>query len=234
MRRVCKRPDRSHLRVVDGAPCVDAVTRWLIFCVAVAVVTAVFTLSATGEVAIPPRRAAVALSGVEVASALNAQGIVVNAAQITMLADVVAARGDSLLEVKSLERWDSVRNRVELGCHRSGECLSFYVFVQWPNATEAAKAIRIFNHAGNGAGDVPPEHGDATLPGVRRAQAGPVLKSGARATLVIDQGRLHIRVPVICLESGRAGGMVRVQSRDHRQIYLAQVLDGSSLKGSLQ
>ena len=59
------------------------------------------------------------------------------------------------------------------------------------------------------------------------------IHAGAHATLVLDGERLHIKVPVICLEAGAAGRRIRVTAVDHKQTYFAEVVDGTLLKGTL-
>jgi flagella basal body P-ring formation protein FlgA len=60
-----------------------------------------------------------------------------------------------------------------------------------------------------------------------------LLRAGARVLLVMDGERLHIEVPVICLENGEAGRTIRVSGLDHRQTYVATVVDAKLLKGTL-
>ena len=59
------------------------------------------------------------------------------------------------------------------------------------------------------------------------------LRSGSPATLEIEGDRLHIRMDVICLENGVIGDKVRVSSRDHKQVYTAQIITPALLKGTL-
>ena len=57
--------------------------------------------------------------------------------------------------------------------------------------------------------------------------------AGSRATLLIDGQRLHIKLPVICLGKGLAGSTIRVTALDHKQSYLAEVIDSTLLKLTL-
>ncbi len=61
----------------------------------------------------------------------------------------------------------------------------------------------------------------------------PVLRPGQRASMVIDSGLLHIRVPVTCLQSGAAGSMIRVAGPARRKVYEAAIVDGSTVRGTL-
>ena len=68
--------------------------------------------------------------------------------------------------------------------------------------------------------------------GVASSEA-PVLRSGSPATLDFDEERVHVRVQVICLESGATGDKIRVTTRDHKQIYVAEIVAPRALKGTL-
>jgi flagella basal body P-ring formation protein FlgA len=59
------------------------------------------------------------------------------------------------------------------------------------------------------------------------------IRSGSAATLLLDGPRIHIQLSVICLESGEPGKTIRVTSKDHKQVYTAEIIDGTLLRGSL-
>jgi flagella basal body P-ring formation protein FlgA len=58
------------------------------------------------------------------------------------------------------------------------------------------------------------------------------IRSGAHATLVMDEERAHIEVAVISLENGMAGQKIRVASPNHKQVYVAEVVSANLLKRS--
>jgi flagella basal body P-ring formation protein FlgA len=45
---------------------------------------------------------------------------------------------------------------------------------------------------------------------------------------------VHIRIRAICLQAGAPGQMIHVTDTNHRQIYVAQVVDTSVVKGRLK
>ena len=61
-----------------------------------------------------------------------------------------------------------------------------------------------------------------------------VIRTGVRATLLLDGGHVHIQLPVVCLENGALGQTIRVTSLNHRQTYMAQVDANRILRGKLQ
>ena len=64
-------------------------------------------------------------------------------------------------------------------------------------------------------------------------QRAPSLRSGSSATLEIEQDKIHIRLAVISLQDGAIGDKVRVTSRDHKQVYMAEIIAPTLLKGTL-
>jgi hypothetical protein len=105
--------------------------------------------------------------------------------------------------------------RVE--CASSAECVPFMVSVH-VNASEQAQALMSLPSPTNTAA---------------AASKVPVVRNGSPAILEIEGNRVHIRLSVICLESGAAGQMVRAASPDRKIVYRAVVIDGSLLKGTL-
>ncbi len=103
------------------------------------------------------------------------------------------------------------QGRVRLRCAEPGACMPFYVLVHMP-LTAKTTATKLVD-------DTSP------LPAV--------LHSGARVFLLIDSGRLHLRVPVTCLQGGTAGSMIHVAALAHGRIYEAAIVDGTTVRGSL-
>jgi flagella basal body P-ring formation protein FlgA len=48
----------------------------------------------------------------------------------------------------------------------------------------------------------------------------------------MDDDRAHIQIAVISLENGLAGHRIRVASPDHKQVYVAEVVNASLLRKS--
>ena len=60
-----------------------------------------------------------------------------------------------------------------------------------------------------------------------------VIRSGSSATLLLDGGHVHIRIPVTCLENGSTGQTIRATDKDRRRVYKAQVVANGVLQGRL-
>ncbi len=113
--------------------------------------------------------------------------------------------------------------RVRVQCRLSSVCLPFYATVHLPLANVSSAAA------------APSQPRKATVSSEPAAEL--PLHIGSRALLLIDNGVLHLRIPVLCLQAGRPGSTIRVRSavRDFggNQFFEATVIDGLSLRGSL-
>jgi hypothetical protein len=168
-----------------------------------------------------------ALTVQQIAQTLSEKGIQTSDQQVTMLARVVATERNPALDVLSVELLDDrsagqvaeTRFRVKMACHLSGRCLPFYAVVRWPEGTAG--------HKGNSSSAV-------RIPGnlVLKQNAPFTIRSGAHATLVMDDERAHIKVTVVTLENGMAGQKIRVASPNHKQVYVAEVVSANLLKRS--
>jgi hypothetical protein len=168
-----------------------------------------------------------ALTVQQIAQTLSEKGIQTSDQQVTMLAKVVASERNPALDVLSVELLDDrsagqvaeARFRVKMACHLSGRCLPFYAVVKWPVGAD--------EHAGN------PSSGIRLLGNLILNKNAPfTIRSGAHATLVMDDERAHIEVAVVSLENGMAGQKIRVASPDHKQIYVAKVVSAALLRRS--
>lgn len=154
----------------------------------------------------------------QVVVAVRKTGMDVSPRQITMLTAAVATTPAPALTVRSVERWSEQRMLVRMECEVRQECLPFFVAL--------GKSPEMFSEAAVPPVPISRAAGDA-------GHRSPVVQSGSPATLLLEDDRVHIRIPVICLESGAAGQTIRVRGKENRLIYSAQVLAGTLLKGRL-
>lgn len=162
-----------------------------------------------------------------VAQTLRGNGIQTADEQVTLLARVVASKPLPVLDILSVEplgdpSWGKRRDAsvlVKLACHEPGACLPFYSIVSRPGATlESMPSAR----------GVSPAAGYSALKSQNRI----IMRPGTHAMLVMDDARMHVQVEVISLESGIAGHKIRVESPDHKKIYVAEVVSANLLKRS--
>lgn len=166
-----------------------------------------------------------AISTEQVASAVSKIGVRVEPSQVTLLIDVSTASPNAALQVRSVERLGSDRFITRLECINSDDCRPFMASVQ-VNSDEAAR-LAVASNRLSILKDSSPE--SSSQPRTKPM----VIRGGSHAMLQLDGGHVHIRIPVICLQSGSEGQTIRASSPDHRQIYAAKVVGDGLLQGRL-
>jgi len=174
----------------------------------------------SASVALPASAASgrYAIRSESVVQAMTVMGIQVSASQLTMLTDAVATTADPQLRVQSVQRWQGSRVLVRLECAIEGQCLPFYVGVQFGDAGAAQVAAMTLPVA---------------APRGTRAVSTMAVRAGSPATLFLDGDHVHIRIAVTCMESGSVGQTIRVSGPDHQRIYRARIVGAGMLKGTL-
>lgn len=183
-------------------------------------ISALTFFAAMASAAAPaPGRAAITQA--QIAAAITSAGMQISAEQVTLLTDVVATTASPALVVESMELWGNHRMKVRLDCAANEQCLPFFVAVRCgqQSASQAASAASDHFSTGTLRGRVDPKTW--------------VVRAGAPATLLLDGAHVHIRIAVVCLENGAPGQTIRVASTDHRQTYVAKVIDETVLRASL-
>ena len=156
----------------------------------------------------------------QVAAAVSRLGMQVAPEQVTLLADVSATTSAPTLTVRSIEPWSNHRMTARIECENSEQCLPFFVSLGMePDAASQAGAA--VAHA-----NLPKT---STVSSSRKF----AVLSGTPATLLLDGERVHIKLSVVCLESGVRGQTIRVTDRDRKMVFHAQVVESGLLKGSL-
>jgi len=179
----------------------------------------IFVLSGAMAASTAPAQQHVAIAATDIAAAISAAGMPVSTDQVDLLTDVTATKASPALIVESIQPWGDHRMKVRMSCAVSEQCLPFFVSVHTGNESRPATAAA-----------------DGSSAGIQRASIDPkafVVRAGAPATLLLDGIHVHIRIAVVCLENGAPGQTIRVASRDHRQTYMAKVVDQAVLRASL-
>jgi len=178
----------------------------------------------------------------QVLEALACARLPVKGVEITMAAPISASVQNAELEIKSFLPLSRRAVSLRVICKHHGDCIPFYATAVWPDTVPIAldKVILRGSHTrGTFVGgrtplaeavktdDAPAGLGGALVPPTSS------IKSGSPATLMIEDGRIHIRLRVVCLQNGNPGDKVRVTTSDHKQTYVAEVLAPNLLRGSL-
>ena len=157
----------------------------------------------------------------QVASAISGAGMQVSDAQVSLLSNVISARGNPALKVESIEKWGEQKLMVRLECANLGECLPFIVAVRLTGAQEEMAL----------SSPVEPISFSAT--GAVKSHNPDAIRAGSTAILFLDAAHVHIRLSVVCLENGSIGQSIRVATRDRRLTFIAEILSDSTLRGQL-
>ena len=145
----------------------------------------------------------------------------ITAEQVTLLTDITSATASPSLKVDLIEPWGDHRMKVRLDCASSQECMPFFVAVRCAQPLAAEPGNTAINQSPTVI--APPRIDSKSI----------VMHAGAPATLLLEGGRVHIRLAVVCLENGALGQTIRVSSKDHRQTYMGKVVDEEVLRASL-
>ena len=114
-----------------------------------------------------------------------------------------------------MEHWPagvSQMAHVRLHCKSELVCRPFYATVHLPEAAREEAA---------------PKPAEAAV------KAADTLRPGAHASMLIDRGRIHLRIPVTCLGSGAPGAPIRVAGPKNARIYQAKIVDAATVRGVL-
>jgi len=162
------------------------------------------------------------ISQERVAQAITAAGFNVLPDQVEFLSNAKATTAGAALQVVSATPASNGTARVALRCQNHRECLPFYVLLH------GLKPI----HAGG-------SHAPIQLASLKDQAEGSLLpaqlvRGGDHATLILETADSRVSMPVICLQSGFRGQIIRVRSNDGKRLYRAEVVTGNLLKGSLE
>ena len=155
-----------------------------------------------------------AISARQVADAMAAAGIDVNASQIELLPGPSTQENASLRVVSVSDRATGAM-KVKLRCLNNQECLPFYVLV----------------HGGSGMKLRDAQGRESAAAAASSVQN--VVRGGDHATLFLESADSRMSLPVICLQSGVRGQTIQVASPDHRHMFNAEVVATGMLKGTL-
>jgi len=143
----------------------------------------------------------------QIAAAITSGGMQVSPNQVSLLTHAVARVPQPVLKLKSIQPESNAGMIARMECANPSQCLPFLVAL----------------HTDNGAAIVAQQSKPTEL----------MVRAGASAILLLDGAHVHISVPVICLENGTLGQMVRAANPDKSQFYTVQVAGQQILKGRL-
>ena len=123
-------------------------------------------------------------------------------------------------------RWDALRRQVEfrLVCSTVGACRPFVATLRLPDG-RVPWQLR---------GLSPPAAAEGLSPENRRGRGvapsvPPLVRAGEHVRLVVSGPGIRMKIPVVCLEPGVLGQIIRARSVEDPKVFHAQVLEGGLL-----
>lgn len=174
------------------------------------------------------------LNTAQIISAMEGRQLPTQGVQVRLAAPITSVSASPQLEIQSVALLNPHEMRLRMNCRDRSECLAFFAFATYPEAINPARiSVKLDQKPAGADASLPAAKPVAAAPAKSNAPAGdPIIRSGAPATLDFDGDRLHVRIEVICLEAGIAGDKIRVTTRDHKQVYVAEILTPTLLKGT--
>jgi hypothetical protein len=192
------------------------------------------TLSASGGLlrAQAPKRFPVT-SG-QVLAAMQGHTWHLDDVEVRIAAPVTATVPAPELEIESVSLRAGHEALVRVACRHHAECLPFFASAVWTtNEPPLAAYAKLARGAGATSGNMDEVAWFATEHTSGNVHTPPMIRSGSRATLLLDAGHIHIRLQVVCAQGGNLGDRIRVTTTDRKQVYVAEVLTPELLKGEL-
>jgi hypothetical protein len=175
-----------------------------------------------------------AIDALQVTRAMDAASLPTEGVEVKLAAPVTSSVANATVEVESVSTIGPHAVRMRLACSDHAQCLPFFVAATFPDAIDVTKlhGVRPSPFAGSQSSREG-NQASSSDGGVKFTSASDParMRAGAPATLELDEDKIHIRLEVICLQGGASGSRVRVASLDHKQIYTAQVVTPTLLKG---
>jgi hypothetical protein len=155
----------------------------------------------------------VTVSREQIVDAMQLAGFNTTATQLQLLSNVTSLPG-ATLRLAKFTKQSSETALAELDC-KARQCLPFYVLVH----------------------DIQLTHGHAIFSG--RNPNGPVsvthplISRGKPLTLLIQGANSRIVLPVVSLEGGGQGDVIKVSSPDRKRIYQAEIVSNTTVRSTL-
>ena len=152
----------------------------------------------------------------QVVTAMRGHAWPIEGVRVTLPAALTAAVADPKLGIETASMLTSHEARLRIVCRVPAACLPFFANAVWPENEDIASRQ--------------PSIQAAAAPGESSTGR---LRAGASVTLLLEGQRVHIRMQAVCLQGGATGDKIRVATRDRKQMYVAEIVTPTLLRGSL-
>lgn len=158
------------------------------------------------------------LAPATVAAALEKAGLPLTLAQLDLPGALSATTATPELRVTNAELLADGRMRVRLACRERGQCQPFLATVALGATDNPLAGVASLNAGLHDAPTVPSD---------------PRLQAGQHVTLLMEDEHMRIALPVIAIDSGKAGAEVRVSSPDRKKTFRGIVVGDRVVRANL-
>ena len=180
--------------------------RQLISLVALSTVACAATLDA-------PSGGRISVSLDQIASVMQSAGLTATVAQLQLLSNVTVPPGATLRMAKVTKQSPETA-LAEFSCSARG-CLPFYVLVH-DKQLAGSRALSSRETAVSASEKVHP-----------------LIERGKSVTLLMEGANSRIVLPVVSLEGGKQGEIIKVTSPDHKRTYRAEIVNNTTVRSTL-
>lgn len=175
------------------------------------------------------------LTAEAITRALHNDGLDLHVEDVRMPMPLSTAVSDPALEVVGADRLPDGHLRLRLRCRHAGECVGFSVTL-----THSVAAPLVLAALAQPAPEIAGSNGVAEM--LQQLAVTPVsaaaepvsVRAGTRLTMLLEEGHMHIHLPVVSISSSTAGGEVQVATPDHKHTYHATVVNATTVRGIME
>ena len=175
------------------------------------------------------------LSAEAVTRALHKDGLDVHAEDVRLPMPLSTTVSDPALEVVGADRLPDGHLRLRLRCQHAGDCVAFSVTLTHSVAAPLVLAALAQPGAETTAADGMTQGTSQPSTTPVSVAAEPVsVRAGTRLTMLLEDGHMHIHLPVISLDSSTGDREIHVATPDHKHTYRATVVNATTVRGIME
>ncbi len=200
-------------------------TKWIKRCSRAWTLGAALGLSQTAHAQAPR----FSVTSEQVVAAMEGHAWSTEGVRVTLPAAITAAVANPKLGVEMASMLTAHEARLRIVCRLPAACLPFFATAMWPESVESVLPPPLPGRSADDANRKsvaqPPANANESSTGRLRA--------GASVMLLLEGERVHIQMQVVTLQGGATGDKVRVTTRDHKQTFVAEIVNPTLLRGSI-
>ena len=169
-----------------------------------------------------------------IARALHNDGLDVHPADMRMPMTLSAAVSDPALELVGADRLPDGNLRLRLRCRHTGDCLPFSLTLAHNTPAPVLLASALGASATAIAGSTGTTLAQPHVAPLSTPETALSVRPGTRLTMLMEDGHMHIHLPVVSLDSAPRDGEIRVATLDRKHTYRATVVNEATVRGIME